>query len=119
MPTLEEHLTPKQYVDQVFSNIVDESSFLRLDPDEKLKLHEKSSIFVNSTLISAKTIQELPTKPYAAKKIFEPRIIKNTSHVDFNVKNLDNVRFVKVNSMPAVGEHLTAKYYVDKAIFIV
>ena len=31
-------------------------------------------------------------------------------------KNLDNVRFVKVNSMPAVGEHLTAKYYVDNAI---
>ena len=43
-------------------------------------------------------------------------MIKNTAHVDFNDKNLDNVRFVKVNSMPAVGEHLTAKHYVDNAI---
>ena len=51
------------------------------------------------------------------KKFNDPSIIKNTAHVDFNAKNLDNVRFVKVNRMPAVGEHLTAKYYVDNAIF--
>ena len=38
-------------------------------------------------------------------------------HVDFNDKNLDNVRFINVDSMPAVGEHLTAKYYVYHAIF--
>ena len=42
---------------------------------------------------------------------------KNTAHVDFNEKNLDNVRFDKVNSMPAVEEHLTARNYVDNAIF--
>ena len=46
----------------------------------------------------------------------DPSIIRNTSHVDFNAENLDNARFVKVNSMPPVGEHITAKYYVDKAI---
>ena len=41
IPTLEGHLTPKLYVDRAISNFVDESSFLRLDPDEKLKLAEK------------------------------------------------------------------------------
>ena len=43
--------------------------------------------------------------------------MKNTTHVDFNDKNLDNVRFVKVDSIPVVREHLTPKYYVDQAIF--
>ena len=33
-----------------------------------------------------------------------------------NDKKFDNVRFDKVNSMPAVGEHLTAKYYVDQLV---
>ena len=56
------------------------------------------------------------SKQYVDNKFNDPSIIKNTAHVDFNDKNLDNVSFVKVNSMPAVGEHLTAKYYVDNAI---
>ena len=46
----------------------------------------------------------------------DPSILRNTTHVDFIDKNLHNVQFVKVNSMPAVGDHLTAKYYVDQAI---
>ena len=28
------------------------------------------------------------------------------------IKNLDKVRFIKVDCKPAIGEHLTAKYYV-------
>ena len=45
-----------------------------------------------------------------------PSTIKNIAHADFNDKNLDNVRFVKVNSMPALPEHLTAKNYVYQTI---
>ena len=30
--------------------------------------------------------------------------------------SLGNFRFVKITSYPAVGEQLTAKYYVDEAI---
>ena len=62
------------------------------------------------------SIREAASKNYVDNLFNDPSIIKNTAHVDFNDKNLDNVRFVKVNSMPAVGEHLTAKYYVDNAI---
>ena len=62
------------------------------------------------------SIREVCSKNYVDNLFNDPSIIKNTAHVDFNDKNLDNVRFVKVNSMPAVGEHLTAKYYVDTAI---
>ena len=31
-------------------------------------------------------------------------------------KNLDNLRFVKVNSLPAINQYLTPKQYVDDAI---
>ena len=58
----------------------------------------------------------MSTKNYVEYKFNEPSRIKNTAHDDFNEKNLDNVRFVKVNSMPIVREHLTSKYYVDEAV---
>ena len=89
---------------------------LRLDPDEKLELNEKDSIVLNSTLTLPKTKIELPTKNYVDKKFNDPSILKNTAHADFKEKNLDNVRFVKVKSFPAIPEHLTPKTYVDQAI---
>ena len=90
---------------------------LRLDLDEKLKLDEQNSIILNCTLTLPETIKEIPTKSYVDNKFNNPSIIKNTAHVDFSDKNLDDVRFVKVNSKPAVGEHFTAKYYVDNVNF--
>ena len=117
-PTLEEQLTPKIYVDQAISDGVAESSLLRLDPDEKLKLDKRGYILLNSTLTSPKTILEIPTKYYDEYKFDDPSIIKNITLVDFNDKNFNNVRFVKVNSMPAFREHLTPKFYVDQLFFI-
>ena len=90
---------------------------LSLDPDEKLKLDEQDSSVPNSTLTLPKTIIKLPTKSKVDNNFNDPSITKNTAHVDFIDKNEDNVRFVKLNSMPAVGKHLTAKYYVDDAVF--
>ena len=74
-------------------------------------------IILNSTLTSPKTIIELPTKIYNDNKFNDPSIIKNTDHVDFNDKDIDNVHSIKVNSFPTLEEHLTAKIYVDNAIF--
>ena len=88
---------------------------LRLDPDEKL--NEQDSIVLNSTLTLPKTIIEVHTKSFVDKKYNDLSITKNTAHADFNDNNLDNVRFVKVNSMPAVREHLTPKHYVDLVFF--
>ena len=64
MPTLEEQLTSKINVDQAISEGVDDSSMLRSDPIEKLKVDEQDTIVLNSTLTSPKTIIELPTKSY-------------------------------------------------------
>ena len=122
-PEYGDQVTSKFYVDNFVRNSVDESTLLRLDPDENLNLDEQDSILLNSTLSSletgielSKTKIELPTKTYFDKKFDDPSIIKNTTHVDFIDKNLDNVRFIKVSSFPAIPEHLTAKIYVDNAI---
>ena len=90
---------------------------MRLDPDEKMILGEKNSIFLNSLLTLPKTIIEIPRKFYVDYKFNDPSIMKNSAHVDFNEQDLDNVRLVKINSMLLVGEHLTAKYYVDNDLF--
>ena len=63
LPTLE-HLKPKNYVDRAISGGVDDSSLLRLDPDQKLKLDEQDFIVLNSSLTLLKTILKLPTKSY-------------------------------------------------------
>ena len=55
-------------------------------------------------------------KFYVDSGVKYPSIIRNTAHVDLNDKNLDNVRFFKANSLPAVREHLTPKFYVDESI---
>ena len=38
---------------------------------------------------------QVTTKQYTDNKFNDPSIVKNTDHVDFNDKNLDNVRFVQ------------------------
>ena len=64
LPAVRKQLSPKSYVDEAFSHRVYESSLLRLDRDEKLKLDEQDTINLNSTLTSPKTITETPTKSY-------------------------------------------------------
>ena len=73
MPAVGEHLTAKYYVDNAISKAIDESSLLRLDPDEKL---EQDSIILNSTLTTPKTILEIPTKIYVDNKFDDPSILR-------------------------------------------
>ena len=114
LPQIDSHLTAKLYVDNTISDGVDEASLLRLDPDEKLK---QGSIILTSTLTSPKTILEIPTKNYVDNKFNDSSIIKNTDHVDFNDKILDNVHSIKVNSYPTLDEQLTPKFYVDHFVY--
>ena len=58
----------------------------------------------------------MPIKSYVGSGLNDPSILRNSTHVDFSNKNLDNVRFVKLNSLPAVWEHLSPEIYVDEAI---
>ena len=62
------------------------------------------------------SIRETASKKYVDNKVNDPRKIKNTAHVDFNNKNLKNISFIKVNSIPTLEKQLTPKLYVDKSI---
>ena len=113
LPQIDSHLTAKLYVDNSISDSIDESSLLRLDTDEKLT---QDTIVLNSTLTSPKTILEIPTKNYVDNKFNDSSIIKNTDHVDFNDKYLDNVRWIGVNELPKWENAVTSKFYVDSAL---
>ena len=54
---------------------MNETSLLRLNPDEKIK---QDSIILNSTLTSPKTIKEVPTKNFVDNKFKDPSIKKRT-----------------------------------------
>ena len=56
------------------------------------------------------------SKNYVDNKFSDPSTTKNTDHVDFNDKNLNNVHSIKINSFPTLEEHLTLKIYVDQTI---
>ena len=120
-PTLEEHLTPKIYVDQAISNIVDES-LLRLDPNEKLKLDEQDSIVLISSLTLPKTIIEIPTKNYVDSLHESSRNRRDLSSVfndqdnEFDNNKLTILDSITVNRDPSSDNELANKKYIDDSI---
>ena len=112
MPQIDSHLTANLYVD----NAIDETSLLRLDPNEELDVDNQDSIFLNSTLSTPKTTLEIPTKNYVDYNFNHPTIVKNTGHVDFNDKDIDNVRWIRVNEMPEFPNDLVPNLYVQNAL---
>ena len=77
---------------------------------------EMKNFFRNKILKVPISIREAASKKNVDTSFNDPSMITNTARVDFNDKNLDNVRFIKMNSLPAVSHHLTHKHYVDNAI---
>ena len=72
--------------------------------------------FRNKNLPDPFSIREAVSKNFVDNKLNEASIIKNTTHIDFNDENLNNVHSIKVNSFPALEGQLTSKIYVDQAI---
>ena len=54
-----DQVTSKIYVDNLVRTSIDETTLLRLDPDEKLNLDEQDSLILTSTLTSFMTDIEL------------------------------------------------------------
>ena len=124
-PQIDSRLTPKLYVDYV----IDKSSLIKLDPDEKLDLDNQDSISLNSTLTSPKTKIEIPTKAYIDSLHEENErsrrdlgidfyeessdLTKNNQDNDFNDKKLTNLDSVTVNRNPSLDNELSNKKYID------
>ena len=122
---IDSHLTPKLYVD----NTIDESSLLRLDPNEKLDLDNQGSIILNSTLKPPKMVIEIPTKAYIDSLHEENErsrrdlgidfydesndLVKNNQDNDFNDNKLLNLDSVVVNRSPTLDNELSKKKYID------
>ena len=62
------------------------------------------------------SIREATSKNYVDNLFNDPSILKNTTHIDLNDRNITNCRFLSVNQLPQIDSHLTAKLYVDNAI---
>ena len=62
------------------------------------------------------SIREAASITYVDNKFNDPSVIKNTTHVDFNDKNVTTVGFIEVSQGPQFGGYLTPKLYVDNTI---
>ena len=62
------------------------------------------------------SIGEAALKNYVDNLFSDPKIVKNTAHIDLNDRNITNARFIQVSHLPQIDSHLTAKLYVDNAI---
>ena len=97
MPLVGRHLTAEYFDDQAILICVDESTLLRIDAAEKLKLNEQDSIFFNSTLTSPKKTIEMPTKPYVdslhenSKNGLDLSSVFNDQANNFDNNNLTNI----------------------------
>ena len=125
LPQIDSFLTAKLYVD----NSIDESSLLRLDPNETLDLDNQDSIILNSTLTSPKTTIEIPTKAYIDSLHEENErsrrdlgidfydessdLVKNNQDNDLNDKKLTNLDSIAVNKNPSPDNELANKKYID------
>ena len=62
------------------------------------------------------SIREATSKKYVDNSFNDPSIIKNTTHIDLNDRNITNARFIQVNQWPRIDSHLTPKLNVDAEI---
>ena len=96
---------------------MNEPPLLRLDPDEKLKLDEKDSVVLISTLTSPMTIIEIPTKSYV-DRLHENNgnrrdllsVFKDQLN-EFGNKKLTNLDSVPVSRNPDSDFELASKNY--------
>ena len=62
------------------------------------------------------SIGEPTPEEYVDNLFNDPSILKNTTHIDLNDRNITNARFIQVNQFSRTDSHLTAKLYVENAI---
>ena len=108
---------------QKVENKPDVSSFVQ-NPDLRTNFLEKKFAkdidmkiqFKNIFLHNPFDSQDVVEKSYVHDMENNHIVTGNTKPVEFNDKNVDNVRFDKLNSPPAVREQLTPKLYVNQSV---
>ena len=62
------------------------------------------------------SIREAVSKNYVDILFNDSSILKNTSQIDLNDRNVTNARFIQINQLRQIDSHFTAKIYVDREI---
>ena len=89
------------------------TNYIEADIEEDIDLKNQFRI---KNLPDPISIKEATSKNNVDNLFNDPSIIKNTTHIDLNDRNITNARFIQVNQLPRIDSHLTAKLYVDNAI---
>ena len=63
------------------------------------------------------SIREAASNNYVDNLFNDPSTLKNNALIDLNDRNITNARFIQGNLLPQIDSHLTAKFYVDNAIY--
>ena len=129
LPQIDSHLTAKLYVD----NSIDETSLLRLDPNETLDLDNQDSILLNSSLTSPVKIIEIPTKAYIDGLHDEiernrrdlgidfydesSNLVKNNQDNNFNDNKITNINSITINKNPSSDNEVSNKKYIDDELY--
>ena len=89
------------------------SNYMEANIEENIDLKNQ---FKNKNLPDPTETQDACNKNYADIKFNDSSIIKNSTHLDLNDRNITNARFIQVNQLPQIDSHITAKLYVDREI---
>ena len=89
------------------------SNYLETNSEEDIALKNQFRI---KNIPEPISIREVPSKHYVDNRFNDLSTIKNGKDIDFNDKNLEKIKFIKVNYQPDVDTHLTPKIYVDNVI---
>ena len=89
------------------------SNYIESNIEEDIDLKNQFRI---ENLLDPISIREACSKKYDDILIKDPSIIRNTTHIDLNDKNITTARLIQVNHLPQIDSCLTAKLYVDNAI---
>ena len=125
LPQIDSQLTAKLYVDTE----TDQTSLLRLDPNEKIELDNQDSITLNSTSTDRMTTIEIPTKAYIDSLHEENErsrrylgidffdesndLVKNNQDNDLKDNKLTNMDSITVNRNPTLDNELANKKNID------
>ena len=89
------------------------SNYIESNVEENIDMKNQYRI---TNLPDPISIREACSKNYVDNLFNDTSILKNNAHIDLNDRNITNARFIKVNQLPQIDSHLTAKLYVYNAI---
>ena len=88
------------------------ANFIEANSEEDIDLEKQYRIKILPDPIS---IREAASKNYVGTLFNDSSILKNSVHIDLNDRSITNARFIRVNQLPQIDSHLTAKLYVENS----